>query len=305
MLTDARQIESKPGFYTRVNCCKEIVPMKWMIVTDSSCDLKNLDGAPEDVQFATVPFQMTLDGENYTDDDTLDVQAMVDAMEQAKVSHSACPSPEAWVEQFERADCSIAFTISSRLSGSFNSAMAAKGMVLEKYPEKKIEVVDALSTGPKLVLLARMASRMIGEQAKLPQITAACREFAEKGKTVFTLSSFHNLVINGRVNKVAGFIAGKLNIRVIGIGTEEGRIQLKELIRGEKRALRTLLENMEKDGYRGKPMAVSQCLAPQLAADLKTLITEKWPEALVEILPTRGLDSYYAERNGLILSYPV
>ena len=279
--------------------------MKWMIVADSSCDLKTLETESSDLIYETVPFQMILDGREYEDNEELNVPEMVDRMETAKSIHSACPAPNSWVEKFMEAEQSIAITISSRLSGSYNSAMAARGMVLEQEPDKKIEVIDSLSTGPKLVLLAQLAARKIEEKASFEEVCAACKEFARTGKTVFTLSSFHNLVQNGRVSKVAGFIAGKLGIRVIGIGTDEGRIHLKELMRGEKKILRNLIACMREDGYQGQPMAISHCLNLPLAEELKTLIMDTWHGAIVQILPTRGLDSYYAERSGLIVSYPV
>lgn len=279
--------------------------MKWMIVADSSCDLETMDTGSPDVVYETVPFHMILDGKDYTDDLELDVADMVGQMEVAKESHSACPSPDAWVDKFLAADHSIAITISSNLSGSYNSAMTARGMVLEQHPEKKIEVIDSLSTGPKLVLLSQLAASQIRAKASFEQVCETCMEMVQNVKTVFTLSSFHNLVQNGRVSKIAGFIAGKLGIRVIGIGTEEGKIHLKELMRGEKRTLRNIVACMREDGYDGKPMAISQCLNPKLAEDLKTLILENWQNAKVQILPTRGLDSYYAERDGLIVSYPV
>ena len=276
-----------------------------MIVADSSCDLTTLETGSQEIEYGTVPFQMNLDGKEYEDNEKLNVEEMVDRMEEASVSHSACPAPEAWAEKFLQADRSIAFTISSRLSGSYNSAMAARGMVLEQYPEKKIEVIDSLSTGPKLVLLTQQALKQINAKASFDQVCASCRELANSAKTVFTLSSFHNLVQNGRVSRVAGFIAGKLNIRVIGIGTEEGRIHLKELMRGEKKTLRNLIACMREDGYHGQPMAISQCLNLPMAEALKAMILENWRNAMVQILPTRGLDSYYAERSGLIVSYPV
>ena len=138
--------------------------MKWMIVTDSSCDLKTLEGQNEDLGFETVPFVMDVDGREFVDEPDLHVTELGDAMEKADKSHSACPSPETWRKHFEKADRVIAFTISGRLSGSYNSAVAGKNMVLEEYPGKQIEVIDSLSTGPKLVMLAQNAARQIQEE---------------------------------------------------------------------------------------------------------------------------------------------
>ena len=278
--------------------------MKWMIVTDSSCDLTSLEAGSEEIGFESVPFVLDLDGKDYVDDGTLDVSAMVDAMEASRSSHSACPSPSAWEAEYGKADHVLAFTISGRLSGSYNSAMVGKNMALDADPGRRIEVIDSLSTGPKLVLLVQKAARMIQEGIPYDEICEACRKMAKTGRTIFTLSSFHNLVQNGRVNKIAGFIAGKLGIRVIGVGNSEGEIQLKELMRGEQRTLKKIVRDMEENGYAGGEMAISHCQNSSMAESLKQMILSRWNAAKVQILPTRGLDSYYAERSGLIISYP-
>ena len=279
--------------------------MKWMLVTDSSCDLKQLDTGSPQVGFSTVPFIMDIEGREYVDSPDLDVPAMVDAMEAAKSSHSACPSPDAWQSAFQQAEKTLALTISSRLSGSFNSALVGKSMAQEEDPGKEIEVVDSLSTGPKLVMQAQLALKMIQSHASLAEVTEACRNLAARGRTIFTLNSFHNLVQNGRVGRLTGFLASKLGVRVIGVGSPEGEIQMKEVVRGEMRTMRKIVKDMEENGYAGDEMVISHCMNESAARSLIAMIQEKWQNAKVLLLPTRGLDSYYAERGGLIICYPM
>ena len=278
--------------------------MKWMIATDSSCDLMTLDTGSPEIGFGTVPFSLILDDQEYQDNDALRVPELVDKMESAASSHSACPSPSDWEELFLQADQVIAFTISGQLSGSYNSAQTGKTMALEKDPDKKIEIIDSRATGPKLVLLVQRALRAIQGGASFEDVCSVCRKLADNGRTVFTLSSFHNLIQNGRVNKFAGVLAGKLGIRVIGVGSPEGEIQLKDLIRGEQRTLKRVVKDMVENGYNGSEMAISHCLNESMALSLREMILAHWADAKVQILPTRGLDSYYAERSGLIVCYP-
>ena len=294
----------RPPWETQCRGETEVFLMKYMIVTDSSCDLTGLDTGTDAIGFDTVPFVMNLDGQDYVDDLSLNIPQMVDAMESASSSHSACPSPSAWQAAFEKADRIVAMTISGRLSGSYNSALVGKAMALEEHPEKQIEVIDSLATGPKLVLLVQSALRQLQTSASLESVCASCRNLASSARTIFTLSSFHNLVQNGRVSKIAGFIAGKLGIRVIGVGSSEGEIQMKDLMRGETRTLKKIVKDMEENGYTGSDMAISHCLNESMAETLKKMIQERWQNAKILILPTRGLDSYYAERSGLIISYP-
>ena len=279
--------------------------MKWLIAADSSCDLKALDTGSEDILYDTVPFILNADGEDFVDDMKISVPEMVDAVEASSVSRSACPSPSAWEALFRKADRVIALTISGRLSGSYNSAMVGKAMALENHPEKQIEIIDSLSTGPKLVMLAQTALRQIQARASFEAVCASCKGLATSVRTIFTLSSFHNLVQNGRVSKAAGFIAGKLGIRVIGVGSPEGEIQLKEIMRGEQRTMKKIIKDMEENLYNGADMVISHCLNEPMAQALQAAILTRWQDARVQILPTRGLDSYYAERGGLIISYPM
>ena len=217
--------------------------MKWLIAADSSCDLKTLDTGSDDILFDTVPFVLSADGQDFLDDESLFVPEMVNAVEASSVSRSACPSPSAWETLFQKADRIIALTISGRLSGSYNSAMVGKAMALENHPEKQIEIIDSLSTGPKLVMMAQAALRQIQNHASFESVCACCKDLANSVRTIFTLSSFHNLVQNGRVRKAAGFIAGKLSIRIIGVGSPEGEIQLKEIMRGENRTIKKIIKD--------------------------------------------------------------
>ncbi len=277
--------------------------MKWMITADSSCDLKSLDTGSEEIGYETVPFVLTLDDVHYRDTPDLDIPSFVAHMEKSRSSRSSCPSPGDWAEVFEKADNTIAFTISANLSGSHNSAVSAGRMVMEEHPEKKIRVVDSLSTGPKLVVMACKALDMIQKGESMERVTEACEQIAHSMRTIFTLCSFHNLAQNGRIGKLASYIALHLGIRVIGAGSKEGKIQMKDKARGDGKTLKRMLELMEEEGYAGTSVFVSHCLNEGLALQFKTLIQQKWAQAKVEIYATRGLDSYYAENKGLIVAY--
>ena len=120
--------------------------MDWMIVADSSCEIRELKNPAPGVSFAIAPFKIRVGEREYVDLPTLNVPQMLQAMNEYNgASTSACPSPEEWAEYFLQADQVFAFTISSNLSGSYNAAMAARDMVLEDHPEKKIFVLDTLS----------------------------------------------------------------------------------------------------------------------------------------------------------------
>ena len=155
--------------------------MSWMIVSDSSCELRTLSNAAPGVAFSTVPLKIRVGEREFVDNAALDVDSMIEAMHNFNgASTTACPSPEEWAEKFLMADQVLAVTISSNLSGSYNSAMVARDMVLENHPEKKIHVLDTLSTGGEMTLAIWKANDLIAQaQAKFKEMRKASNDYVD------------------------------------------------------------------------------------------------------------------------------
>lgn len=189
--------------------------MEWMIASDSSCEIRTLPDTAPGVQFALVPFKIRVGEREFVDLPTLNTKAMLQAMTDYNgASATACPSPEEWAELFLMADKSIALTISHNLSGSYNAALTAREMVLEEHPEKQIFVLDTLSCSGALAGAAELANKLIRIGTNFDTICIELANWAQKGHIMFALASFDNLAKAGRVSRVVGFIAGRLNMRV-------------------------------------------------------------------------------------------
>lgn len=278
--------------------------MKWNIVTDSSCDLFSEVLHNGEIQISSVPFIIKVGEREFIDDETLNTTDVLEAMETYRqASHTSCPPAQTWFEQFEKADFNIAITISSKLSGSINSAVLAKEMVSERYPEKKVALVDSLSAGPEIVMCVQKICDLIKANTEFAEIVSEAKKYLYKSHVVFALSSFNNLVKNGRMSKIAGFVASKLGMWGIGVGSDEGTIAIKGKTRGTERALMMILEDMKERSFSGSKVVISHCHNLILAEKLQNKIREIWQNTEVLIMPTRGLCSYYAERGGLIVSY--
>lgn len=278
--------------------------MKWNVVTDSSCDLFPAVLQNGEVQISSVPFIISVGSRDFIDNETLNTSDMLDAMEHCEqASHTSCPSPQGWLEQFEKADFSIAIPISSKLSGSMNSAMLAKELILERFPEKKIAVLDSHSTGPEIVMCVEKICDLIDAGADFEKVVSEAEAFLRDTHIMFALSSFDNLIKNGRMSKVMGFVASKLGMWGIGIGSDEGTIEIKGKTRGTTKAIAMLLEDMKERNFCGGKVVISHCHNLDTAERLQNKIKELWQDAKISIMPTRGLCSYYAERGGLIVSY--
>lgn len=278
--------------------------MKWNIVTDSSCDLIDMPECIPEVDYSSVPFVISVGATDYLDDANLDAAHLIKAMANCpEASHTSCSSPGAWYEQFEKAEQSIAVTISSQLSGSYNSAQAAKDMVLEEHSEKKVYVLDSRSAGAELVLIAKKIHHLISSHVSFEDVVSLAQTYADKTRVFFALSSFENLVKNGRMSRISGFIANKLGMWVIGFGSDEGKIDIRHKTRGTAKMLSLLIEEMRQRSFSGDQVVISHCQNAEAANTLREKIKIIWKTAEVLIMPTRGLCSYYAEKGGLIIAF--
>ena len=125
--------------------------MKNRIILDSAGDIKSLDG----ISIASVPMKIIAGDVEFTDNFQLDVENMIDFLKnyKGKVS-SACPGVGEYIEAFEDAENIFVITITSGLSGSYNSAVIAAQTYKEQHPNRNVYVVDSLSAGPEMLLLA-------------------------------------------------------------------------------------------------------------------------------------------------------
>ena len=276
----------------------------WHLVADTACDLYTLDGGEGTFDFTTIPFSIRIGGKEYIDDERMPIDEMLEANEtHAEIAQTACPSPENWRQKFSAPGPVIAFTISSALSGSYNSACTGRDMVLEEEPDKQIAVIDSKATGPEEAMLIWRARDLILGGKTIEEIEKDLNETAEKIHTSFALSSYRNLIKNGRVSRLIGFIAGHLGFWGIGIGDEKGEIAIRGKARGSKSMIRFLVEEITRVGVAGKQILISHCRNLKDAEALKAALEAAFAGIEVLIQEARGLDSFYAERNGLIIGY--
>ena len=106
--------------------------MKYKIVTDSSANMDNLDG----IDFASVPLTIQIGNDAFVDNEDLDVPDMMQKLKEYKgKSGTACPSVGDWYSAFGDADIVVGTSITSGLSGCFNSARLAAREYVRDHPE--------------------------------------------------------------------------------------------------------------------------------------------------------------------------
>ena len=276
--------------------------MGFKIVSDSSSDVLSLDR----VSFESVPLKIMTDNKEYVDNSELDVYAMLSDLASYKGrSRSSCPGTGEYIAAFGDAEYIFCVTITGGLSGSFNSASVAAKQYTEEHPERRVHVIDSLSTGPENALLIAKLEELIEAGGSFDSIVEKITEYHKHTRLIFALESLHNLANNGRVSPIVAKISGVLAIRVVGRASDEGTLEIIEKSRGTKNMLSDILKNMAADGFTGGKVKIHHANNEEAALMLKKQISEKYLDAQVDIAVARGLCSFYAERGGLLVGFEV
>ncbi len=283
--------------------------MKYQIIADSSSDLSGDSYKNDKIGFSVVPLTLRIGDNEYVDDDTIDTNAMLADLATTKgTANSACPSPQDWADKFKEAQNSFAVCISSKLSGTYNSALQARDMILGEFPDKKIHVIDTLAAAGTLTLTTEYLIKLMEKGLDFDEIKNRVDEFVKQRTLIFSLENFNMLIKTGRMNKLVGITASALGIRAIA-RAEEGSIKVIDKARGKQRALERIVELMEEinPGFSNKAnseVVINHCNNLEAAETLRELIGRQYKNVIkVRLFDTHGLCSFYASNGGLILSY--
>ncbi len=270
-----------------------------VIIADSSADLTELSG----VNFRSAPLKIITAQREFVDDAKLNVEEMADYLYSYKGrSKSSCPSPEDWLSAFGEAKYVFCVAITSGLSGSYNSACCAKNMYEEAHPDRKVFVLDSLSAGPELTLIAEKMRELVLAGKDFEEICAEVEAYSKKTGLLFILESLNNFANNGRINPIVAKAVGLMGIRMVGKASDEGQLQPLDKCRGSRKALLTVVEHLKANNFCGR-VKLHHCFNAEAANALAELIKAEFPDAAVEIAPLRGLCSFYAEKGGLLVGY--
>ncbi len=273
---------------------------KIKIVADSSCDLFALST----VDFSSASMKILTDSQEFVDDETLDVDAMVnDLYEYKGKSKSSCPNTSDWIRAFGDADDIFCVTITSGLSGSYNSACTAKQIYESENEGKRVFVLDSLSAGPEITLLLEKLEECVTRGMSYADICNEITAYRKKTGLLFMLKSLKNFANNGRVSPLVAKLVGIAGICIVGKASEQGTLEPIHKCRGEIRSLETLVKELENEGFRSGKISIGHCQNEAAANRLKEQILAKCKDAKVEIHPLRGLCSFYAEKGGVLVGF--
>lgn len=284
--------------------------MGYKIIVDSCGELTYK--MKETGVFETASLSMQVDGDVIVDDDTFD---QADFLRRVAASpecpKSSCPSPEKYMELYQGEEKRIyVVTLSSELSGSYNSAELGKKLWFEEHDEesentsaKKIHVFNSKSASVGETLIACKIRECEEEGFSFDEVVEHVERYIEEQHTYFVLENLDTLRKNGRLTGIKSFVASALNIKPVMGSTPEGMICQLGQARGMKKALSKMINHIAKDttNSKGKMLAVAHCNCPERAREVERMILDRISVKDSFIVDTAGISTMYANDGGIIV----
>lgn len=277
--------------------------MSYKIVVDSCCDLPV--EYRKNPKFEVVPLILEIDGNVIVDDDTFDQAdylAKVAASENC--AKTACPSPELYMNAYDcDADDVYVVTLSSKLSGSYNSALLGKDLFHEEKGDKNIHIIDSLSACCGEANIALKAMELAESGLSFNEVVIEVEKYRDEMATYFVLDSLDTLRKNGRLTGMKALVATTLNIKPVCIGAK-GEIMQKSQGIGIRKALVKMTEIVasEIENPEEKRLMITHVNCYERACVVRDLILKKVPFKEALIVDAAGVSTTYAGDGGIVVT---
>lgn len=277
--------------------------MNTKIVVDSCVDFNDEVFGNEEYM-ERIPFKIIIDDEEIVDEN-LDKDLLLRKMKCSKNKiGTACPSPFDFLQALKKSKNNFVVTVSEKLSGSHNSAILAKEMLKEEYPENFTHVFDCKTAVSGADLVVLKIKGLIDENTDNSVIVEQVTEYINNMKTLFVLEKFDNLVKNGRMSNVKAIVGSLLQIVPI-MTAKDGEIILKEQVRGKKKAYNRLIELIGEESidFKHKILGIGHINAIEKAEKIKEEIKNRYNFKDIIIFEGGGLSTVYADDGGIVICY--
>lgn len=278
--------------------------MDYKIIVDSCGELTHK--MKESGVYETASLSMEVDGDIIVDDASFD---QADFLRRVAVSpecpKSSCPSPEKYIELYSGNEERVyAVTLSSELSGSYNSAeLGRKLWIGEHGNRKRIHVFNSRSASVGETLIGLKIQECEEAGLDFDETVRTVEEYIDDQHTYFVLENLDTLRKNGRLTGIRSFVASALNIKPVMGSTPEGTICQFGQARGVKRALAKMADQIVREGKatKDKILAIAHCNCPERAREVERMIIDKIHVKGSFIVDTAGISTMYANDGGIIV----
>ncbi len=255
----------------------------YVFMTDSDSDLPFAFVDQYDLKMVYMPY--IVDGVEYLDDlgrSGKQAEYFENMRKGTAPVTSLLPTP-IYVEYFEPILASgkdiLFISFSSKMSSTMNNILAAREEMLEKYPERRILVVDTLSISAPMTLLLHRAYQLYEQGKDMDEVAAWVEANKLRAHAWFTVDDLKYLKRGGRISSVAATVGTMLDLKPVIILTREGSMTAVDKIRGRKAALRYIAdktaENIENPEE--QELVILHADAMEDAERLEALIRERVP----------------------------
>ena len=277
--------------------------MNYKIIADSCCEFPK--GYEKDPAYARIPLRLEVGPDVFIDDEGFDQKLFLEKVAAWPESpKSSCPSPERYMEACRtEAERIYIITLSSHLSGSYNSAELGRQLCLENNEKKDICVIDSHSASCGQTQIALLAMELEESGMPFAEIREALLRYRDTMLTYFVLDNLETLRKNGRLSAVKSLVAQTLNIKPVMSAVEGVIIQKSQAI-GIRKALTKMVEYLLKDvkDIGKKRIIICHCNCPQRAEMVREMLRPAMAGGEILITETAGVSSMYANDGGVIVT---
>ena len=219
----------------------------YVIFSDSGCDL------PEEVikqyKIGIVNFSFKIDEDSYNEKTApFPINEFYNKMRAGSLTSTSQATPEQFLEAFDEVLAGgkdiLYIAFSSGLSGTYNSSLIARETLLEKYPDRKITVVDSLAASMGQGLFVYFAACLKEEGNTMEEVAEWCENNKLKIGHMFTVDDLIYLYRGGRVSRATQIAGSILGIKPVLHVDDEGHLIAVGKVRGRKQALTALVDGM-------------------------------------------------------------
>ena len=281
------------------------------LISDGGCDFTKEEALQYNIDI--VPFYVTFDQETHLKEG---VEISKDEYfkrlkaEKNLFPKTAQPSPQDYIDVYkphlEAGIDIISLTISSKLSGTYNSATLAAATLKDDYPARTIMVIDSLNASVGQGLILRELIKMREAGYAITEAAALAEKVIQTTKIYFTLDSLEYLKRGGRVGPTTALVGGILGLRPV-LHLVDGAVEQLDSVRGKKKVLQLIEEGVVaalKDEIQNVNIDVGQIQsledAVKLKKGLETALAIKIANPIVEVGVTIGT---HAGPGALVVAY--
>ena len=254
--------------------------MGFQIITDSCCDFTEQQCRQWNV--TCVPLTVMYNGESHNNfSDAAEVKAFYDLLRAGVTATTSAVNPESWAAAMEEAlkqdQDVLVLTFSSGLSTTHQSAVIAAEELREKYPGRKISVVDTLCAALGQGLLVWYACKKRDEGMDIDSLTAWVEENKLHVCHWVTVDDLEHLKRGGRISAATALVGTMLNVKPIIHVDNEGHLINTAKVRGRKAAMDHLVKQMQQrqQGFDNETVFIAHGDCPEDAAALEAMVKER------------------------------